>query len=168
MNKLGLDPGVVAACRDAAAEIPATVITETAGRTTTSIERTVARLLGVNGGDSTGVPLFNVLIDHVRSFGGMGKGSAYWLGNAMIPTGTSPMEIARAVATGRLSLGEQPLAADPAIRSTVRAACERALLRIKDSRLGRREKRQDLLERAGRCCMSSLRRATSTTISIAP
>src|SRR5271165_6539192 len=97
MSKLGLDPGVVAACRQAARQIAEQVSEQVAGRTTVSVERSVTRLLGVDGADALEVPLPNVLVDHVNDRGGLPRGIAPWLGNAMLQTERSPQEIAEAV-----------------------------------------------------------------------
>jgi len=56
-SKLDLDPGVIASCRETAAQIAGQVGDEIAGKTTVSVERTVARLLGeavkrIHHGDS--------------------------------------------------------------------------------------------------------------------
>ena len=82
-SKLDLDQGLVESCRQAAARIAADVAEQTAGMTTLSVERTVARLFGVDGANELGAPLPNVLVDHVRAHGGLGKGVAYWIANAM-------------------------------------------------------------------------------------
>ncbi len=66
-SKLALDPGIVESCRAAAARIAADVAEQTAGMTTVSVERTVARLFGVDGANDLGAPLPNVLVEHVRS-----------------------------------------------------------------------------------------------------
>ena len=64
-SKLGLDPGVVGACRQAAKRIAEDVFEQISSRTTVSVERSVTRLLGVDGADDLEVPLPNVLVDHV-------------------------------------------------------------------------------------------------------
>ena len=66
-SKLDLDPGVIASCRQAAAQIAGQVGEEIAHKTTVSVERTVARLLGVDGANELDAPLPNVLVDHVRT-----------------------------------------------------------------------------------------------------
>ena len=70
-SKLDLDPGMVAACRHAAKQIADQVAEQTAGRTTVSVERSVTRLLGVDGADALEVPLqrTQALVD-VADFGG--------------------------------------------------------------------------------------------------
>ena len=106
-SKLDLDPGVVAACRQAAVRIAEDVGRRIARHTTVSVERSVTRLLGVDGADELEVPLPNVLVDHVHAGGGLGRGIAHWIGNAMLQTGRSPLEIAEAVSAG----GARPLSA---------------------------------------------------------
>jgi len=85
-SKLDLDPGVIAECHDAARQIAGQVAAEIEGKTSVSVERTVARLLGVDGANELEVPLPNVLVDHVRDRGELGKGIGYWLGNAFVST----------------------------------------------------------------------------------
>ena len=65
-GKLDLDPGVVAACRQAAKQIAEQVSEQIADRTTVPVERSVTRLLGVDGADALEVPLPNMLVDHVH------------------------------------------------------------------------------------------------------
>jgi len=103
-SKLDLDPGVVDACRQAARQIAAQVAQRIAGHTTVSVERSVTRLLGVDGANDLDAPLPNVLVDHVHAGGGLGRGVAHWLGNAMLQTGRSPQQIAEAVSAGELDL----------------------------------------------------------------
>ncbi len=100
-GKLDLDPGVVAACREAAKQIADGVAERIAGRTTVSVERSVTRLLGVDGANELEAPLPNVLVDHVHDGGGLGRGVAYWLGNAMLQTGRTPQQISEGVSARR-------------------------------------------------------------------
>src|SRR3982074_2079753 len=102
-SKLDLDPGVIAACHEAAAQIAAGVSDEIAGKTTVSVERTITRLLGVDGANDLDAPLPNVLADHLRDRGELGRGIAYWIGNALLaaPVAT-PQSLAEAVDRGEL------------------------------------------------------------------
>jgi beta-lysine 5,6-aminomutase alpha subunit len=144
-SKLDLDPGVVAACREAAAQIAAQVIEQTAGRTTVSVERSVTRLLGMDGADGLEVPLPNVLVDHVHDGGGLGRGVAYWIGNAMLQTGKAPQQIAEAVSAGKLDLFALERAEDAAIRARVTEETGRRLQEIAH----RFEERRAMRERLG-------------------
>jgi beta-lysine 5,6-aminomutase alpha subunit len=144
-SKLDLDPGVVAACRQAAKQIAEQVSEQIAGRTTVSVERSVTRLLGVDGADSFDVPLPNVLVDHVQERGGLGRGVAFWLGNAMLQTGRSPQQIAEAVSAGELILSELDLADEQAIRERVTEECAARLKEITH----RFDERRAMRERLG-------------------
>jgi beta-lysine 5,6-aminomutase alpha subunit len=118
-GKLDLDPGVVAACRQAARQISDDVLERIDGRTTVSVERSVTRLLGVDGANALDVPLPNVLVDHVHDGGGLGRGIAYWLGAAMLATERSPQQIADAVSAGELDLLALKHVDEQAIRERV-------------------------------------------------
>jgi len=146
-SKLDLDPGVIAACRAAASQIAAQVADEIAGKTTVSVERTVARLLGVDGANELEAPLPNVLVDHVRDSGELGRGIAYWLGNALLDDETrSPQQVADAVDAGELDLCALPRAQEDAISERVMRECERRLAEMSRRMAERRELRERLGE----------------------
>jgi beta-lysine 5,6-aminomutase alpha subunit len=144
-SKLDLDPGIVAACREAAAQIAAQVSEQIAGRTTVSVERSVTRLLGMDGADDLEAPLPNVLVDHVHDGGGLGRGVAYWVGNAMLQTGRTPQQIAEAVSSGELDLFALESAEEGAIRERVTAECAARLGEI----ARRFDQRRAMRERLG-------------------
>jgi beta-lysine 5,6-aminomutase alpha subunit len=145
-SKLGLDPGVIEACREAATQVAARVVADIAGRTTVSVERTVARLLGVDGVDELDVPMPNVLVDRVREQHGLEKGIAYWLGNAMLVRDCSAVELARLVGSGELDVCALPLEDDDAIRARVTAECDAAVQALRARREERVRFRESLAE----------------------
>jgi beta-lysine 5,6-aminomutase alpha subunit len=148
-SKLDLDPGLIASCRQAATQIAAGVDEKVANRTTVSVERTVARLLGVDGANDLDAPLPNVLVDHVSDHGELGRGIAYWLGNAMLDDeARTPQQIAEAVDSGTLDLCELPRAQDSAIRARITRACEERLAEMSRNMEERRELRERLGESA--------------------
>jgi len=144
-SKLDLDPGIVAACREAAARIAAQVSEQITRRTTVSVERSVTRLLGMDGADGLEVPLPNVLVDHVHDGGGLGRGVAHWVGNAMLQTGRTPQQIAEAVSAGDLDLFALESAEESAIRERVTEETGRRLQEIAH----RFEERRAMRERLG-------------------
>jgi beta-lysine 5,6-aminomutase alpha subunit len=144
-SKLDLDPGVVAACREAAKQIATQVTEQIAGRTTVSVERSVTRLLGMDGADGLDVPLPNVLVDHVHDGGGLGRGVAYWVGNAMLQTARTPQQIAGAVSARELDLFALETAEETAIRERVTDECTKRLREI----TARFEQRMHMRERLG-------------------
>ena len=129
-SKLDLDPGIVSSCRQAARQIADQVSEQIAGQTTVSVERSVTRLLGVDGADAMDVPLPNVIVDHVHDHGGLGRGVAFWLGNAIIRSGRSPQQIAEAVSAGELDVCSLELAEEHAIRERVLEECAARLEEI--------------------------------------
>jgi beta-lysine 5,6-aminomutase alpha subunit len=146
-NKLDLDFGLVASCRDAAAQIAGQVSEEIAGKTTVSVERTIVRLLGVDGANALEAPLPNVLIDHVRDRGELNRGIAHWVGNALLadPAAT-PQGIAEAVDADELDLCALPQSSDGAIRERIMQECEQRVAQIGAEMQERRERREQLGE----------------------
>jgi beta-lysine 5,6-aminomutase alpha subunit len=63
MSKLGLDEVLVARARDAAEAIAARMDEFIRRRTTVAVERTVARLFGVDGANEEDIPYPNRLVD---------------------------------------------------------------------------------------------------------
>ncbi len=144
-SKLDLDPGVVTACRQAARQIAEQVAERTAGHTTVSVERSVTRLLGVDGADELEAPLPNVLVDHVQAAGGLGRGVSHWIGNAMLQTGRSPQQLAEAVSAGALDLCALESAEDAQIRERVNEECAARMHEI----AARFDERRAMRERLG-------------------
>lgn len=145
-SKLGLDPGVVAACRTAARTIAEQVSDEISGRTSVAVERTVTRLLGVDGADEVGAPLPNVLVEHVLDGGGLGRGVAWWIANAMIQTGRDPQAIAEGVSAGELDLMALEQADEQAVRERAGEECAARLRQISGAFAERRGLRERLGE----------------------
>src|ERR1043166_5149165 len=145
-SKLGLDSGTVAACRDAAAEIAAGVADEISGKTTVSIERTVLRLLGLDGADDSDIPLANGVVDHVLAEEKLGHGVGYWAANALLQTDLELEEIAQATVAGDLDLCELPLAEEETIHRHLLGICEERIGRISAAMEARRDWREELGE----------------------
>ncbi len=108
-SKLNLDRATIDGARETAARIADQLHTWINRYTTTTIERAVARLLGVDGVDAAGVPLPNVLVDRLHENGLLGHGLLQWLARAMLATGRSAPEIAAAVADGQLDVASIPM-----------------------------------------------------------
>ncbi len=81
--KLGLSAAQIARCRDLAIEVAAGVRRETERFTTVSTERTVLRLLGVDGVDGNEVPIPNRVVASLEAAGRLGRGAAVWMGSAL-------------------------------------------------------------------------------------
>ena len=110
-SKLGLDFGKVARAREVAGKIAAGVQDFAGGYTTVAVERTLCRLMGIDGVDGNDVPLPNVVVDHVKSKGVLGEGVLFFLANAVAESGKTPMEIAEQIAAGSYDITKVPVAA---------------------------------------------------------
>jgi beta-lysine 5,6-aminomutase alpha subunit len=142
--KLDLDVGVIEACRLAARSIADRMAEETADRTTLSVERSVVRFLGVDGITELDVPLPNVLVEHVHDRGGLARGIAPWLGNAIVQTGRDAQQIAEAVGAGAIDLLELPQADEKAIRELLVEQCAQRMGDVRRRMDARREQRERL------------------------
>jgi len=109
-SKLNLDPKIVDSARSSAGRIAGNVQEFIDRHTTVSTERTILRLLGVDGVDDVETPLPNVIVDQIKDAGVLSRGVAYWIGNAMIKTGLEPQEIAEKVAAGELEITKLEMA----------------------------------------------------------
>lgn len=65
-NKLNLNFDLVKEARDSARNIAKDTQKFIDRHTTESVERTVCRLLGIDGVDKVGVPLPNVVVDNIK------------------------------------------------------------------------------------------------------
>lgn len=104
MSKLGLDFEKVAQARKLAKNIADDVQGFVEQYTTVAVERTLCRLIGIDGVDENQVPLPNVVVDTLKDKGVLGEGVLFFIANAMIETGKKPQEIAELVAKGELDL----------------------------------------------------------------
>ncbi|MBH8586168.1 lysine 5,6-aminomutase subunit alpha [Thermoactinomyces sp. CICC 10520] len=104
MNKLRLDPEKIARARQAAKEIATQVDRLVSDHTTVAVERTVLRCFGIDGVNEDGVPLANVVVDHLLERGQLETGAAYWVLNAMVINGCSAQYVAEQVAEGKWDL----------------------------------------------------------------
>lgn len=133
-EKLKIDQNLVDRAREAAKVIADSIQPHIDENTTTSVERTVARLMGIDGVDDMEVPLANVVVDQVLKSNKLDRGIAYWIGNAMLETGKSPQEIAIEVGEGKLSLTELPAHDIQEIKKVVNDIAAQMVSKIKENR----------------------------------
>lgn len=133
-SKLGLNPEIIERARTAARNIAHDTQGFIDKNTTVTVERTVARLLGIDGVDEIEKPLPNVVIDNIKDGGGLSQGAAFWIGNAMVNTGLSPQEIAEKVNAGEIDLTKLPLADQDKIYQAVMEIAEKTTSRIRENR----------------------------------
>ncbi|HEY0613996.1 MAG TPA: lysine 5,6-aminomutase subunit alpha, partial [Candidatus Elarobacter sp.] len=95
--QLHIDDDAVARARRLAGAIADPIEDFIARHSTVSVERSVARLCGIDGVDADGVPLPNRLVEAIPS---RENGVARALGAAVAESGRSPREVAEWVARG--------------------------------------------------------------------
>ena len=128
-SKLNLDPKVVDSARQHAANIAHDMQEFIERHTTVSTERTIVRLLGVDGVDDVDTPLPNVVVDQLKEAGALPTGAAYCIGNAIVQTGKTPQEIAEEMAEGKLDITKLPTCsqeeASEALKPSIKATFEK-------------------------------------------
>ena len=138
-SKLGLDFNQVAVAKQLAKQIADQVQEFVDGYTTVTVERTLCRLIGIDGIDENEVPMPNRVVDALLEAGVLSQGVLYFMGNAILETGKTPQEIAEAIAAGKLNVTSLPLHPLPEIQKAVQPYIEQCLTRIKGNVAKRNE-----------------------------
>jgi beta-lysine 5,6-aminomutase alpha subunit len=133
-SKLNLDFSIVGKARETAKKIALRTQEFINHHTTTTIERTVCRLFGIDGVEEFGVPLPNVIVDNLRKENSLQLGVAIRIGNAILHTRLTPQEIAEKVAKDEINLLEFPLKDFTEIKATVDIIAQENLIRISECR----------------------------------
>lgn len=144
-SKLGLDSNKVAYARKLAASVAAGVQDFVDGYTTVAVERTLCRLLGIDGVDANSVPLPNVVVDSLKAAGVLGEGALFYVCNAMAVTGLTPNEIAERIADGKLDITKLEIRPAEEISRALEGPVNASVERIR----ARRRRREEYLEKIG-------------------
>ena len=144
-SKVGIDFKKVDYARGLARRIADDVQQFVEQYTTVAVERTLARLMGIDNVDGNDVPLPNVVVDSIQAKGALSRGVLFFLANAVAATGDTPQRLAERVASEQLDLTSFPFLS-PAERERVLAPYVSASLdRIK----ARRARREEYLQTLG-------------------
>ena len=133
-SKIGLDFQKVEHARNISKKIAGQVQDFVGNYTTVAVERTICRLLGIDGVDSNEVPLPNIVVDDLKSKGVLGHGVMYFLGNAVLETGKTPQEIAEAIRDGKLDITKLPMHKMDEIKDSLNPYIEASITRIRSKR----------------------------------
>lgn len=144
-SKLGLDFNRVDHARSLANGIATHVQKFVDNYTTVAVERTLCRLIGIDGVDENQVPLPNIVVDSLKEKGVLGEGVLFYIANAMAAHGLSPQEIAERVSDGSLDLTRVTISSAEKLKATLRPVVNSTMLRIRE----RRERREYYLETMG-------------------
>lgn len=138
-QKLHLDPQKIDRARKAARQIAQQVDQFIAPLTTVAVERTVARLFGIDGVDEEYIPLPNRIVDHLLERGALGRGVAPWLIQAMMQEEQDAQTIAERVAQGTINLTKIPARSEEEITQFGEKLAYKQLNRIAQNRKKRDE-----------------------------
>lgn len=106
-SKINLDHRLVKEARSHAKSIALDMQNFIDEHTTVSVERTILRLLGIDGVDDIDRPLPNVVVESIDNAGGLDLGVSYWIGNALLEyPNKTPQEIAEMISNNELNLTE--------------------------------------------------------------
>ena len=144
-SKVGLDFEKVEHARGVARKIANQVQDFVGNYTTVAVERTICRLLGIDGIDDNEVPLPNVVVDELKSKGLLGQGVCFFMGNAVLETGKDPQAIAEAVSAGKLDITQLPVHAADEIAKALQPYIDANIARIR----GRRQRREEYIATIG-------------------
>ena len=144
-SKLNLDFKLVEQARAHASRVADDTQRFIDERTTSTLERTICRLLGIDGVDAQDVPLPNVVVDHLMDKNALSQGAAFWIGNAMVETGKDPQAIAEDVAADKLDLTALPTHGEAEIHAALAPIVEKSLSKI----AARRKRREDFIAAHG-------------------
>lgn len=144
-SKLGLDEKKIVHAKGLASRIADDVQQFVDQYTTVAVERTLCRLMGIDGIDANQVPLPNVVVDKLKEEGVLSEGVLYYLANAMVATGLNPQQIAEQVAEGQLDITRLA----PAPKAQIDAALEPVINASLERIRSRRHRREQYLNTIG-------------------
>ena len=144
-SKLGLDFSKVAKAKEAAQHVAVDVQQFVNDYTTVAVERTLCRLIGIDGVDENNVPLPNVVVEAIHEAGRLSDGVLYLVGNAIVATGLSPQSIAEKVATDAIDLTAVPFYPIVEVNKTLKPFVDKGIERIKANR----KRREDMIAQIG-------------------
>ena len=136
-SKVGLDFTKVEYARGIAKKIADQVQDFVGNYTTVAVERTLCRLLGIDGVDANDVPLPNVVVDELKGKGVLNQGVMFYIGNAMLETKLSAQAIAEQMAEGKLDVTQLPLHPVEEIKKALQPTINATIERIRNNRLRR-------------------------------
>jgi len=145
MSKLNLNKNTVKKARDYAHQIALDTQAFIDKHTTVSVERTVCRLLGVDGVNKFGVPYPNILVDHILKYGDLGLGISNYLASTIKNLDLSIMEIAKLVDNHELDITKFPVLTLEEVEDILSPFTKKALLKIKTNKI----KREDYFQKYG-------------------
>ncbi|MDD3739305.1 MAG: lysine 5,6-aminomutase subunit alpha [Lentimicrobiaceae bacterium] len=136
-SKLGLDFNKVEEARKVASNIANSVQEFVENYTTVAVERTLARLMGIDGINENEVPYPNVIVDFLKDKNVLSQGLLYYLSNAMVATSLTPQQIAEKVNTGEIDITQYPAISFTERENILKPYVTKSIERITEKRKNR-------------------------------
>jgi beta-lysine 5,6-aminomutase alpha subunit len=133
-TKLGLDFRKVEQARLAAQSIAEDVQMFVNQYTTVAVERTVCRLLGIDGVDEYEVPLPNIVVEAMKENNCLHDGAVHLIGRAILDGKGTPQEIAKKISTDQLDIHSLQQHSTDAVLNAVHLYIQKAIERISENR----------------------------------
>ena len=143
-SKVGIDFEKVEYARGIARNIANEVQDFVGNYTTVAVERTLCRLLEIDGVDGNNVPLPNVVVEDLKNKGVLNQGVMFYIGNAMAETKMSAQEIAEKISEGTVDITKLPIHSESEIKQALQPTIDSTIERVRNNRL-RREKYIDTI-----------------------
>ncbi len=144
-SKLGIDFKKVKQAKAISKDIAVDVQQFVNHYTTVAVERTLCRLMGIDGVDTNQVPLPNIVVDDLKAKGALGQGVLFYVGNAMVSTKETPQQLAGQIAAGTLDLARLPIVPKEEIEKALQPVVAASVEKIKM----RRRRREEAISRLG-------------------
>lgn len=144
-SKVGLDFDKVGHAKNVSRRIAEDVQTFVDGYTTVAVERTICRLLGIDGIDDNEVPLPNIVVDFLKEKNVLGEGVIFYLGNAIAELNKSPQELADMVLREEIDLTSLPIHTKEEISAAIQPYIKQSVDKIRT----RRQRRENYIDTIG-------------------
>ena len=142
--KLKIDQLLVDEARELSKKIVNDVQEFIDSHSTTSVERSVIRLFGVDGVNSENEPLPNIVVDSVHKNGFLDRGIAYWMANACLQKDSNPQKIAEMIAYDGLDITKLPISKEDAILEKIDELSEIGMKKMKNTKETRKKYLKEL------------------------
>ncbi|MCP4752497.1 MAG: hypothetical protein GY866_16525 [Proteobacteria bacterium] len=144
MTHIPLDPKRVERLKRLAEEIAERVQRFVDGWSTTSVERTILRLYGVDGVDEQGTPLPNRLVEMLQENGTLGSGISRAFCAAMMESGRNAQNTAELIEQGKIKLTKSTRFSPEALHKKEKELTRTALQVLDDTRKRKLEKQRKI------------------------
>lgn len=145
MNKLKLNKNVIESSRQYAIKIAKDVQSYIDDHSTVSVERTVLRLLGIDGVDRFSVPLVNRMVDDIKKNGDISRGVSVYIASTLKDTGLSLEELCIKYVLNQIDLVNHNLLSRDQTLETLKPYYDKQLKIIRDNK----SIRNDLIKKYG-------------------